>query len=197
VFIKDGLTTLGLCFFSCPIIGERHVVTFCNFGGVSKGVTVILFGEGIKDNNIQVNEMTVDKEKNPRLLEFIRNKGGEREIHSAMAQKCELSDGTTALRFDFNDFEFQEGINQRHPSMNGKKGYDIFFAHTCCLRFTVTSKLAGKQYIRFAVIPQNNKKGQAACKIAIHETREQAYNELGDDFNNREYYGEIGAPYIP
>jgi hypothetical protein len=134
--------------------------------------------------------MTLEKMKNPRSQEA-QNGSGEREIHSAIAQKCKMPDGTAALRFDFNDFQFHEGINQHHPSMKSMKGTEIFYAHSCDLRFTPRKKLENKQYLRFAVAPQNNwEAGQASYKMVVYDTREQCMKESWDDFDSMECSGE-------
>ena len=188
VFIKEGPTRLSLYPQSFPVAGERQTVSFCNLGGVSKGVTVLLLGECFRDDGVKINEMTVEKMKNPRSPETLRHGAGEREVHSAKVGNFEMPDGTAGLYFNFDDFQFHEGVNQKHPSIKGRNGDDIFFSHGCHLRFTPIKILAGKHYIRFVVIPQSNwELGQTSYKMALYDTYEQRAIESFEDFQHMEY----------
>ncbi|MDR0314721.1 MAG: hypothetical protein LBH71_02080 [Oscillospiraceae bacterium] len=182
-FIEEGPTKLRLYHQSFAVTGERHVVSFCNIGGVSKGVTVILVGKCFESGGVEINEMTLEKHKNPRSPQACNYGADELEILSAKAEKCKMPDGTAALRFDFNEFQFHEGLDQSHPSMKGKRGEDIFYSHGCHLRFTPMKKLAEKQYFIFAVIPQINwEAGQDSYKTVLYSTHEQRDKDLFEDF---------------
>ena len=188
LFIKDGPTKLRLFHQSFAVSGEEHVVSFCNLGGVSKGLTVVLIGDCFKDSGIEVSDMTVEKNVRPPSPGKQSVGMDEREVHSAKPKKYDMNDGSVMLRFDFDDFQFHEGLNMKHQSMKGKKGDDTFFSYGCHIRYTPVKNLSGKQHFRFAVIPQNNwEAGQASYKMTLYDTRHQLMKESFADFRKMEY----------
>jgi|GEM_PF-4247635 hypothetical protein len=188
-FVKEGPTKLKMFHMSFAVTDESHCVSFYNCGGISKGVSVILYGDCFENEEVEIGEMTLEKTISPRSPKEISNGTWEREMHSAIARKYKTPNGVAGLCFDFNNFEFHEGIDTKNSAMKGKKGDDTIFAHSCCLRFTPTKKLAGKQRFRFVVVPHENQlEGQTTYIMVVYDTRDQLMEEAFEDFDRMDYY---------
>ena len=170
VFFQKEPTKIVIESYPWILSGREDGMTFYNAGGVSKGMTITIYGDCIENEEVEVKEISVEWVKDPHI------QGNDwynaREVFVVHPIMTELSNGKPGLLYRCDDFVFPVGVNKYHPSMRGAKGSDIIHRHSVRLRFTATIKSGSKHEFIVCVIPQCNFEGGASVRIPIADSTE-------------------------
>ena len=181
IFIKEGATKLDFGITSIPVSGEESYYAFCNIGGISKGLVVIVLGDCFKNNEVELSDAKIRRSKDP-MKDYKANKF-EHEYFLAPWEKYEASDGRVGFIANFDDYEFFNGINMEHPSMKGKKGEDIKWYHESGIWFTPTIISGEMHKFELHVFPKSNQiEGQIGRLVYLYKTRELLNSDEGRRF---------------
>lgn len=134
IYITEGDTILNWSIFDKPKINNRNMVTLINRGGISKGLAIIITGSCFNQDSIEIDEIQVERAKNPReprdnwYIDII--------VENQKTMIGTSEDGQKCIYALFPDFEFPEGINSRCKTLTGAKLQSIEFNHQIVVRYT-------------------------------------------------------------
>ncbi len=194
VFIKEGATKLAFDCLDCPISMEKAMFSFYNIGGISKGLAIILLGDCFKNHEIEVSDVTIRRNKYPKKAQQYTKAismnqelegANEEERFHARFQKYKATNNRYGVIAIFEDYEFFEGLNIEHPSMEGTKVLGIRHFYSTRIYFTAAILSGQSQQFYLHVIPMNNWENQIIEKVKVHinrDVREQEDNEQKEKY---------------
>ncbi len=163
-FITDGATKLAFYFGANLVSSIENIMTFYNIGGVSKGLSVMIYGDCFKNNEVEINALRIERPKNPRIG---RHGQTDRDCFTAALEKANpLPNGQHGVAAHFFDYEFCEGINMGHPSMKVEKYINAVLAFSSTIFITATILSGEKHELSVYVIPHSNWMEGQACSTA-------------------------------
>ena len=165
VFIYDEPTRVVILRYPSILSGREDGMTFYNVGGVSKGMTITIYGECIENEEVEIKEIRGARVKDPHIVG--NDWWNARETFVVHPVMTELSNDKPGLLYSCDEFVFPLGVNKSHPSMRGLKGDNIVHRHSVLLRFTATIKSGSKHEFIVCIIPQCNFEGGAGVRIPI------------------------------
>jgi O-6-methylguanine DNA methyltransferase len=180
VFITDGSTILAYGTCSLSMISgekERSVFSFSNIGGISKGLAIIFAGDCIDSGKLKLRNIEIERHKDP-MYDFKNRRNAslnecDLEYFTAPFEEYISPDGEKALIVYFHDYEFNNGVNMKHPSMNGSKGHDIQWFHESMAIITADIIAGDTHEFTAYVIPLTNwNDGQISFNPRIYKSRE-------------------------
>lgn len=190
-FIKDGPTKLTFGIMSVPISGKDAYYAFCNIGGVSKGLAVVLLGDCIKNHEVEITDFKIRRNKNPlKARQYAKAKGGwipmtpdleggnEEELFYADLEEFHSLDDRDGLIAKFDDYEFFEGVNVTHPTMQGSEGHDIKWYYESDIWFKATILSGAQHKFSLHIIPTNYPENQLSCFITVTDFSKLAKSKL-------------------
>jgi len=181
MFIKEGATKLTFGITSVPVSGEEGYYAFCNIGGISKGLVIIVSGDCFTNGEVVLSNVEVRRSKEP-MKDYKEGKF-EFEYFCAPWEKFEAPDGKVGFIAKFDDYVFVNGVNMEHYSMKGKKGDDLRWFHESSIWFTPTILSGEMHKFWLYVIPQANwEEGQIGCGVYLYRTRELLNSDEGRKF---------------
>lgn len=171
VFITEGATKLIRGISSFWESGKEAYFAFSNIGGISKGLAIIVLGNCFKNGEVELTgEAKIRRNKDP--MKSYKESNRDMEYFTAPWEKHEIADGRCGFVAFFDNYEFFNGVNTSHPTMNGKKGDDIRWFHESTVWITATV-LSGEihDFEAFAV-PLSNGDGQIGINATVFKSKE-------------------------
>jgi len=143
-FLKQDSYSLGLC-----TMGEPHAVSCQNYGGISKGLDVYIYGGFVKDDEVtfEVFELNYYDYKNKKApLVTINGK----------LNKCQ-ENGIYYYSANFEEFEIPEGINTKSAQLKYKRGHEEKYKREFWIRFIPHGDKKYERDIEVVIVPTCNK----------------------------------------
>lgn len=150
-FITEGATILKWlsCSNTCQN-GEPFIISCLNYGGISRGLEIIISGDFVENDTVNFNPIVVHS------YEYM-GKGKKELTFTAEQQKITRSDGRKIYLYDFADFVFPEGINQFSTKLFAKKGDTERHARSLYLYMIPIGKQRELDTICISILPKSNR----------------------------------------
>ncbi len=177
-FIREGKPEIRSHYgtFDPMFMDESYFHEYQNYGGMSKGVGVYIFGPFVKDEEVTFDPIEL------YCFDYKHKKDEQKIVFQTISKKMQFNDGRWAYEALFPDFEIPEGINENSKKQHGKKIWEADQLRRFGLQFTPHGNKKYELDIEFVVLPLVDYSNQVYFRCWINKKTKKEYV---DDWNKR------------